>query len=390
MNFRRTFLRIASLTAILLPAASSADDLQYPRHAVVAAAPEMSTHLGQFGLPAIRPRPTHTPATTRLDQIESYQTQYVIATADRPTALEGIPKLPTADKPQTEQSGAFFGSVEYLNWTLRRRDQDFAISSDPGAIVISGGEIHELQYNGSPGFRGTLGYQLSNGWKVGVVYTGYETESAGTAEDGLGTLYATRSHPDLNRRAGLASAQSSFDMTILDLEVRNSLALGDRATLTLLGSFRWADVGQAFSVTYNEIDFPQGGTVTSLASQDGFGLRIGATARWDVTDHLYLIGGADTSLLHSNTSISLNETNGVISIVDVADTYSQVLPVLAASAGAGVQLGDLTLEAGYEMQAWFDLGDRMGFLDDQHLGIFSHTNHNLLLDGFYLRLGWDY
>ena len=74
----------------------------------------------------------------------------------------------------------------------------------------------------------------------------------------------------------------------------------------------------------------------------------------------------------------------------MADTYSQVLPVLAASAGAGVQLGDLTLEAGDEMQAWGDLGDRMGFLDDQHLGIFSHTNHNLLMDGFYLRLGWDY
>jgi hypothetical protein len=388
MNFRRICLLIALLTANFLPATSSADDLQYPRHPVVSSAPEMSTHLGQFGLPGVRPPATV--VSSRLAKLGQEEAEYLIAHADRPTAVAGLPKTPMAAKAEGQRERGLFGSAEYLNWTLRRRDQDFAITSDPGAIVISGGEIHELQHQGSPGFRGTLGYRLSNGWKVGVVYTGFETESAGTAEDGLGTLYATRSHPDLNRRAGLASAQSSFDMTILDLEVRNSLTLGDRATLTLLGSFRWADVGQAFSVTYEGIDFPQGGTVTSLASQDGFGLRIGATARWDVTDHLYLIGGADTSLLHSKTSISLNETNGVQSIVDVADTYSQVLPVLAASAGAGVQLGDLTLEAGYEMQAWFDLGDRMGFLDDQHLGIFSHTNHNLLLDGFYLRLGWDY
>jgi hypothetical protein len=388
MKFRSLSLLLASLTTIFLTATTSADDLQYPRHPVVSSAPEMSTHLGQFGLPGIRPPATV--ASTRLAQIGEGGAEYLIANADRPTAAEGLAKLPVDAKAEGRRQRGVFASAEYLNWTLRRRDQDFAISSDPGAIVISGGEIHELQYQGAPGFRSTLGYRLSNGWKVGVVYTGFETESSGTAEDGLGTLYATRSHPDLNRRAGLASAQSSFDMTILDLEVRNSLTLGDRATLTLLGSFRWADVGQAFSVTYDGIDFPQGGTVTSLASQDGFGLRIGATARWDVTDHLYLIGGADTSLLHSNTSISLNETNGATSTVDVADTYSQVLPVLAASAGAGVQLGDLTLEAGYEMQAWFDLGDRMGFLDDQHLGIFSHTNHNLLMDGFYLRLGWDY
>jgi hypothetical protein len=348
----------------------------------------MSTHLGQFGLRGVRPHATV--ASSRLAQIAKDEAAYLTVVGHRPTAVAGLPKMPTAVKAKAPQERGLFGSAEYLSWTLRRRDQDYAISSDPGAIVISGGEIHELQHQGSPGFRGTLGYRLSNGWKVGVVYTGYETESAGTAEDGPGTLYATRSHPDLNRRAGLASAQSSFDMTILDLEVRNSLPLGDRATLTLLGSFRWADVGQAFSVTYDGIDFTQSGTVTSLASQDGFGLRIGATARRDVTDRFYLIGGADTSLLHSNTSISLNETNGNSSIVDVADTYSQVLPVLAASAGAGLQIGELTLEAGYEMQAWFDLGDRMGFLDDQHLGIFSHTNHNLLMDGFYLRLGWDY
>ena len=388
MNSRIFALILISASFIVLPASSSADDLAYPRHPVVSSAPEMSTHLGQFGLPGVRPRATA--ASSKLAQIEQAEADYLIAAGDRPTAVAGLPKMPTAVKAKAQPEHGLFGSAEYLNWTLRRRDQDYAISSDPGAIVISGGEIHELQHQGSPGFRGTLGYRLSNGWKVGVVYTGFETESAGTAEDGLGTLYATRSHPGLNRRAGLASAQSSFDMTILDLEVRNSLSLGDRATLTLLGSFRWADVGQAFSVTYDGIDFPQGGTVTSLASQDGFGLRIGATARWDVTDRLYLIGGADTSLLHSNTSISLNETNGATSTVDVADTYSQVLPVLAASAGAGVQLGDLTVEAGYEMQAWFDLGDRMGFLDDQHLGIFSHTNHNLLMDGFYLRLGWDY
>ena len=33
-------------------------------------------------------------------------------------------------------------------------------------------------------------------------------------------------------------------------------------------------------------------------------------------------------------------------------------------------------------------GDRMSFLDDQHLGVFSNSNHTVLMHGFYLRVGW--
>lgn len=389
MKLFQVYLLMALVTAVLFPTSVLGDDLQYAYHPVVDPAPELSSHLDQYGLPPITAHKGRAPASGRSQpgQFSDYQ---LMASAARPTAAAGLPKPSPAAAPKADRAGGIFGAAEYLNWTLRRRDQDYAISSDPGAIVISGGEIHELQHSGSPGFRGTLGYELTNGWKVGVVYTGYEAEAAGSAEDGAGTLYATRSHPDLNRRAGVADAESSFDLTVLDLEVRHSLKLGERATLTLIGSVRWADVGQAFSVTYDEIDFTAGGTVTGLTSQDGFGLRIGALGRWDVTEHLYLVGGAETSLLHSTTDISLSETNGATMIVDVADTYQQVLPVLGASAGAGMQYGELGMEMGYEMQAWFDLGDRMSFLDDQHLGVFSHTNHNVLMDGFYLRLGWNY
>lgn len=106
--------------------------------------------------------------------------------------------------------------------------------------------------------------------------------------------------------------------------------------------------------------------------------------------HLCLIGVGDNSLVHTDTSISTNETNGATSTVDGADAYSQAHQVFAAPAGAGVKLGHLTLETVYETQARFHLDDPTGFLDDQRSGIFSHTNHNLLVDGFYLRLGVDY
>jgi hypothetical protein len=281
-----------------------------------------------------------------------------------------------------------FATVDYLYWQLRRRDLDYGISSQPGALVFSNAEIHELEHPSDPGVRTMMGYQLATGWQIGFGYMYFDSTSTGSAEDGAGTLFATRSHPDINRRAGIADADSSFDMRVLDLEVRHSIDLGDRAELSLFGSFRWADINQAFQVFYDEIEFPIGGTVTSLLDTQAFGVRIGADGKWALTPHLYLVGTAETSILFSDNALSLTETEGATTILDLADGYEQALPVLGTRVGAGYDGQFLSIEAGYEMQAWFDLGDRLSFLDDQHLGVFAHSNHNVLMDGFYLRVGW--
>ena len=177
-------------------------------------------------------------------------------------------------------------------------------------------------------------------------------------------------------------------MRVLDLEVRNSVELSDRATMSLFGGFRWADFNQAFQVFYDEIEFPVGGSVASALDTQAFGVRIGADGKWSLAPHLYLVGTAETSILFSDNTSSLTETEGSTTILNLADDYEQALPVLGTRIGAGYNGNSLSIEAGYEMQVWFDLGDRMTFLDDQHLGVFSHSNHNVLMDGFYLRFGW--
>jgi hypothetical protein len=296
-----------------------------------------------------------------------------------------------ADKKQQgakeqKRAGALFATIDLLYWQLRRCDLDYSVSSLPGAMVISGGEIHELEHPSDAGFRTMLGVELATGWQIGFGYTMFDSSTTGSAQDGAGTLYANRSHPDMNRRAGVADADSSFDLRILDLEVRNTLMLGDRADLSLFGGFRWVDIGQRFHVFYEEIEFPIGGAVTALLDTKACGLRIGADGKWAMTENLYLVGTGETSILFGDNRLSLEETEGTTTIVDVADSYEQVLPVIGTRAGAGYQKGPLQIEMGYEMQAWFDLGDRMGFLDDQHLSVFSHSNHNVLLDRYYLRL----
>ena len=331
---------------------------------------------------AVLPTAPVPPAQSLADQ------QLANLVSERKNAVVATDKKQQAAK-VNKKTGKLFATVDLLYWQLRRRDLDYAVSSLPGAMVISGGEIHELEHPSDAGFRTMLGVELATGWQIGFGYTMFDSSTTGQAEDGAGTLYASRSHPDINRRAGVAAAESSFDLRILDLEVRNTLNLGERADLSLFGGFRWADIGQRFNVFYDEIEFPIGGAVTSLLNTQAFGLRIGADGKWAMSEHLYLVGTGETSILFGDNRLSLEETEGTTTIVDVADSYEQALPMIGTRVGGGYQKGPLQVEMGYEMQAWFDLGDRMGFLDDQHLGVFSHSNHNVLLDGYYFRLAWD-
>jgi hypothetical protein len=379
---------IVPLVTILFAHLLVAQESFYTAIPVAGGSPEVIAHFEQFGFPSLRTESWRTHLASPPEAAVASPGYQMASHLRPPSALEGLPKQAVKPKAAGAASG-LFGSADYLNFHLIRRDLDYAISSLPGAIVITGGEIHELEHDTTPACRAMIGYQWANGWQLGLGYTTFQTTAFGSAEDGSGTLYATRSHPDLNRRAAQADASSGLKMSVFDLEARNSIHLGKRASLTLLGSFRWADFGQEFDVTYSGIDFPASGTVTSLTDNHAFGLRIGADARWDATDRLYLLGGAETSILYSDTSISLTETNGPATILSITDSYKQVLPVLGARVGGGGQYGKLNVELGYEMQTWFDLGDRMSFLDDQHLGVFSHSNHTVLMHGFYLRVGWQ-
>jgi hypothetical protein len=64
-----------------------------------------------------------------------------------------------------------------------------------------------------------------------------------------------------------------------------------------------------------------------------FGVRIGADGKWSLAPHLYLVGAAETSILFSDNTSSLTETEGSTTILNLADDYEQALPVLGTRIG---------------------------------------------------------
>lgn len=284
----------------------------------------------------------------------------------------------------------WFADVEYKYWKMRRRDLDYAASSSNSALAIGQGTIHELEFDRDSGFQASMGYVTSDGWKIGFRYTNFRTDENASLTRAPGeTLFSTRSHPKFNEEAITADVDSLFDMNVFDLEVRGPIVLSERASLNVFGGIRWADVDQEFETLYDGFDFVNG-EINNMHSMDAIGLRLGGEGTWTLVKGLYLFGGAETSLLYGSHETSLHETdyeNGVQDVlVDVSDKYQQAITSLSTSVGIGLNARDYEFRIGYEFNIWYNLADRLVFLDDTHEAIFSHSNHDIVLDGFFSRL----
>ncbi len=285
---------------------------------------------------------------------------------------------------------AWFADLDVKYWQMRRRDLDYAASSSNTALAIGEGTIHELVFDADSGFQASMGYATEDGWKIGFRYTNFRTDENDSLIRAPGeTLFSTRSHPKFNEEAITADVDSLFDMNVFDFEVRGPIVLSERASLNVFGGIRWADVDQEFSTIYDGFDFVNG-EIKNLHSMDAVGLRLGGEGTWTLLKGLYLFGGAETSLMYGSHETSLRETdeiNGVRDVlVNVSDKYQQAITSLSTTVGLGLNAKDYEFRIGYEFNVWYNLADRLVFLDDTHEAIFSHSNHDVVLDGFFARM----
>ena len=65
-------------------------------------------------------------------------------------------------------------------------------------------------------------------------------------------------------------------------------------------------------------------------------------------------------------------------ILDFSDSYHQAIPVIETAAGVAWSYGMWQFAAGYELTNWFNLAE------------IDRASYDLLLDGFFVRLGVAY
>lgn len=342
-------------------------------------------------LPNIRPSiiGEDVPRPQLIVQASYFQTPLLNNTEFTSNAAAGK-LLNRKQKKNNRTNKAWFADLEYKYWQMRRRDLDYAASSSNTALAIGEGTIHELVFDTDSGFQASMGYLTEDGWKIGFRYTNFRTDESDSLIRAPGeTLFSTRSHPKFNEESITADVDSLFDMNVFDFEVRGPIVLSERASLNVFGGIRWADVDQQFNTIYDGFDFVNG-EINNLHSMDAVGLRLGGEGTWTLLKGLYLFGGAETSLMYGSHETSLRETddiNGVRDVlVNVSDQYQQAITSLSTTVGLGLNAKDYEFRIGYEFNVWYNLADRLVFLDDTHEAIFSHSNHDIVLDGFFTRM----
>jgi hypothetical protein len=280
-------------------------------------------------------------------------------------------------------------SVDYLNWDVRQRSTDFAITTDDSAVV-GRGAVHHLDMDRNSGVRTSLGYRLGSGWELALGYTYFQTDGvASAAEPAGGNLWATRSHPALYEEALTADASGEFTYNVFDLEARYPLVRSCPVTAQILGGLRWADIDQALRVAYDGRNFTDG-QFSDVSSMTAFGLRLGAESQWHLNSSWSLFGNAAGSILYGRFHTALLETNraGLETVVDIRDDYDQAVPVIDAAVGVAWNRGPWEIRGGYELANWFNLADRSMFPSYQHEGAYTPQSQDVLLDGLFVRFSY--
>lgn len=291
--------------------------------------------------------------------------------------------------PQAQVTPGWFASVDYLYWKPRQRGMDFAVSDliiGDGAVR---GPVRALEQDSNSGVRASVGGLFSSGWDLAFTYTYYDTDDRSVVTPGpFGLLLPTHFEPSLGLFGlSLADARSRLNFHDFCVDAGYWICPSDVVSLRLFGGLRGATVWQRFSVLYDPLaDAPD--LLEQSSQVDAFGVRLGSEIHWYIRDNVSLFARGAGSVLVGDVHANYRQTigNTVAVDTDVDHDYFDTIPVMEVAAGVNVHRNQVTIQAGYELATWFNLG--LNVAADNYAG--PVRNSDLGLDGFFVRLIWGY
>lgn len=286
-------------------------------------------------------------------------------------------------------SGLIFDG-EYLFLKPHSQSMDYAIANT-GNTDVPDGNVVSRDWSWRSAFRVGLGYRLpGQAWSVGFFYTNlHDAASGSVAAPDNGFLFATLTHPGTVSEVQTASAATSLNYNVYDVEVGRWCALTNTFAARFFAGGRFAHIDQNFNAFYNGGDANQDMVARELHFNGG-GFRIGADAVKELLWGLSLFGRANASLVGGEFHSTLMETNnaGATVLTNFTDRFDKVVPVTEMTMGLGWQYHNLRLTAGYQFINWFGLVNVPSFVNDAHQGKFVQQTSDLSLEGVVLRAEW--
>lgn len=281
---------------------------------------------------------------------------------------------------------ATWAAVDLLVWQPHMRSLDYAATEDGLSLAIGAGETHRVEFDRDAGFRVELGRMTMAGWGVNVTYTNFESSGVGSLDRpaGVGQLFSTLGHPGGPEEADAASASTNLTYNTFDLGVRTNALHRRFQSVDLFGGLRWANIDHELDAVFNGRDYVNG-VIADRMEVDAFGLFFGGEASWRMAAGWSIFGRTSIAALYGKMQNTRSETNlnGLEQLVDFNDSYVDPIFNLDARVGLSKDVGRLQLRAGYDMNIWTGIGDRIRFADDIEEAAFSSASGDLLLEGFF-------
>ena len=282
------------------------------------------------------------------------------------------------------------GYLEYMYMGAKRDGLDVALVGTPvlgGAGALS---TVEAQLGRDSGFRIGLGYQFANCWDATWNYTYFYTDGAtlltASVADPVTPTQIMGVGPGTSTYGDFAFA-STLKYQVNDLEFGRWIRLDDSAAIRLFGGFRWAIIDQQLAQTWT--DAGSWGAVNTGASlgtinMDGYGLRLGSEGRLNLPSGISVFGKGAASVLSGHFQYAVSEVNvdgfATTSTLVSTEATTQAVPVLEAALGVAWTRNNLEVSLGYELSAWFNMGNRYTPV--------GPVSNDLLLDGLFVRAAY--
>jgi hypothetical protein len=250
-----------------------------------------------------------------------------------------------------------------------------------------GGSVEALNWHRESGLRGGSGYRLGEGWEIGTYFTYLHSNADQSLiqPTAAGAIFPTLTHPGFIDQVTSATATSSLNYHVIDVELARRLEINESSFVKVFGGGRFAWIDQSLDADYNGGD-ARLAHVSSPIRFNGGGFLVGGEGHWKGPGGFSLFARANGAILLGNFNSSLRETNnnGATVDVDVQRGFEKLVPAAEIGVGVNWRYRNLQVSGGYEFTNWFGLIDSPDFVDDVHPGKMARRTGDLSLEGLFI------
>lgn len=268
---------------------------------------------------------------------------------------------------------SFFGSVEFLYWTLKEGDLSYAIDNSanddfysPTVAQFAHGQVKNGHFEFRPGARASVGYyNAPNFWEITAEYTYYKTHGRDCTQGCSNPNRPLSSTLPLNlptstRFLGLDSAecQTKFKYQLGDLFVTRVFDPNPHLRMRFISGIAAAYLRHELNNEYKLDSFAR--FINDHWQYKAGGLRLGVTADWWLHwQNLYLTGKATLAgFIGSYKNVfTVDSRQARLGLIDYKDTrFAEHIQLLVGPSWQSTcKCFYYSLLVGYEMNAWFNL-----------------------------------